>query len=166
MADHLQPPAAVLLTEGFSSAGFSRFRDTGDFSDVTVVIGEERHRLHALLLARASAFFATCLGSDCFREGAERVVRLRLDDDPYNALPLLLDYFYTGRLAITGETAGPLLSLARRLMVPEVEEAARGALEAWMTPQTCVHYLHQAVRCNDDELADAAVAVAAQGAGN
>ena len=68
------------------------------------------------------------------REGAERRVALRFED-ALGVWPLLLEFFYTGRLEMSEGNAMGLLTAAKQLLVGEVETAARWVLRTGAPPR-------------------------------
>lgn len=116
--------------DGFAS-GFAAFRQTGDFSDVCVVISGKEHHLHSLILAYHSLYFRRAF-SNGMRESAQRRLELSFLDDPLALLPAVIDYFYEGQVVLTNSTCFGLLALAKHLLVPKLEHYCR-----WVACMSC-----------------------------
>ena len=109
--------------DGFAS-GFAAFRESGDFSDVSVVFSGREHHLHSLILAYHSLFFRRAF-SNGMRETSQRRLELSFLEDPLDLLPLVIDYFYEGRVVLSNVTCFGVLALARHLLVPKLEQYCR-----------------------------------------
>ena len=77
-------------------------RQTGSFSDVTLLIGEEKHpiRAHRIVLASMSEFFRAMFTTE-FKEASQNEVRLPKLDIP--TMKILLDFGYRGKVGITSK---------------------------------------------------------------
>ncbi|KAG2449309.1 hypothetical protein HYH02_005465 [Chlamydomonas schloesseri] len=121
-----------------------------------------QYRLHGLLLAHHSAFFAAALGQQHFADSAARRIRLSLDRDVASHWPHLVRYFYTDRVVLDDRCALPLLALARQLLVPELDAACADYVRRRLCGGNCLAHLRAAVRFALHDLHAECVALAAQ----
>ncbi|KAM3523662.1 hypothetical protein NHJ13051_005000 [Beauveria bassiana] len=70
---------------------FTRLFDEGAYSDLTIVCGDDRHRVHKAIVCPRSKFFASACNGP-FQEGESGVVHLP-EDDPL-AIKMMIHYFY------------------------------------------------------------------------
>lgn len=96
-------------------SGFVDFLRSGLLSDVTLVIGKKRYRLHRMILAYSSEFFASMLSSE-FREGSAHEIELKFPD-PKNVFSDVLQFIYAGRLEITAEKVIAILAQAQQYLI-------------------------------------------------
>ena len=108
--------------DGFA-AGFLSFHASGEFSDISVGFHGQEHHLHSLILGYHSEFFRRAFSSG-MRECAQRRLELSVDD-PLGVLPLVIAYFYEGRITLTDQTCFGILAIARHLMVAKLEMYCR-----------------------------------------
>ncbi|GLC36468.1 hypothetical protein PLESTB_000151500 [Pleodorina starrii] len=125
--------------------------------------GWGEYRLHGLLLARHSAFFAAALGQAHFADSAARRIRLTLDPAAAPAWPTLVEYFYSDRVRLDDCNALPLLALARQLLVPELDAYCTDYVCGRLGAANCLDHLRAAVRFALHDLHSECVALAAQG---
>uniref|UniRef100_A0A670ZMG9 Zinc finger and BTB domain containing 48 n=1 Tax=Pseudonaja textilis TaxID=8673 RepID=A0A670ZMG9_PSETE len=92
----------------------NRQRQKGQFCDATLAVGSLVFKAHWSVLACCSSFFQTTYGAD---GGASR--KVTLPETFMEAFTLLLDFFYTGHLAVTPDNRDRLLETAKELCVPE-----------------------------------------------
>ncbi|XP_044275594.1 telomere zinc finger-associated protein isoform X1 [Varanus komodoensis] len=86
-------------------------RESGHFCDATLAVGSLVFKAHWSVLACCSSFFQGMY------DGASS--KIILPETFVEIFALLLDYFYTGHLAITPENWEKLLEAAKELCVPE-----------------------------------------------
>ncbi|KAM3546351.1 hypothetical protein ARSEF1564_000839 [Beauveria bassiana] len=70
---------------------FTRLFDEGAYSDLTIVCGDDRYRVHKAIVCPRSKFFASACNGP-FQEGESGVVHLP-EDDPL-AIKMMIHYFY------------------------------------------------------------------------
>ncbi|KAG8142427.1 hypothetical protein E2320_006341, partial [Naja naja] len=92
----------------------NRQRQKGQFCDATLAVGSLVFKAHWGVLACCSSFFQTTYGDG----GASRK-SIILPETFMDAFTLLLDFFYTGHLAVTPDNRERLLETAKELCVPE-----------------------------------------------
>lgn len=91
----------------------NRQRQKGQFCDATLAVGSLVFKAHWSVLACCSAFFQTTYNDGV---AASKII---LPDTFVEAFTLLLDFFYTGHLAVTSDNRDKLLETAQELCVPE-----------------------------------------------
>ncbi|ETE62218.1 Zinc finger and BTB domain-containing protein 48, partial [Ophiophagus hannah] len=91
----------------------NRQRQKGQFCDATLAVGSLVFKAHWSVLACCSSFFQTMYGDG----GASR--KVILPETFVEVFTLLLDFFYTGHLAVTPDNRERLLEMAKKLCVPE-----------------------------------------------
>ncbi len=132
--------------------GFTSFMDTGEFSDVTILVRGKRYQAHKLILAYHSDFFKQMFLSS-FKEGSNNEVELRFEDT-YDVFPLIFRSFYTGELIFTEETAIPLLKIADQLQVRSIKAKAEQYLVYNITWRNAPTQLSLALQFNAEALVD------------
>jgi hypothetical protein len=96
--------------------GFSAYRDSGAFSDVTVITRDgAEYQLHAIILARGSEFMRAALSGE-YREASTRRIQLQFDFERH-VWEQLLSFLYTDRITLDDGCVIGMLALARQLMV-------------------------------------------------
>lgn len=93
----------------------NRQRAAGQFCDATLGVGGREFRAHWPVLASCSRFFRA--------RGPGGPVAL--PDGLADTFQLLLDFFYTGRLALTAHNRARLLAAAEQLGVPDAVALCR-----------------------------------------
>ncbi|XP_070615137.1 telomere zinc finger-associated protein isoform X2 [Erythrolamprus reginae] len=96
----------------------NRQRQTGQFCDATLAVGGLVFKAHWNVLACCSSFFQTTYGNT---DGG----KITLPETFAEAFTLLLDFFYTGHLAVTSDNCDKLLHAAEGLCVPEAVRLCR-----------------------------------------
>ncbi|KAL7978571.1 hypothetical protein Chor_005553 [Crotalus horridus] len=87
-------------------------RQKGQFCDATLAVGSLVFKAHWSVLACCSSFFQTL-----YNGAAGKII---LPETFLDVFTLLLDFFYTGHLAVTSDNRDKLLETAKELCVPEV----------------------------------------------
>jgi BTB/POZ domain len=91
-------------------------RESGRFCDVTLYVSDRTFRAHRSVLASCSAYFASVFQT-------RRAVRERLTvtcRDP-EAFSALINYMYTGSVALDRANVGEILRLANHFIVPRLK---------------------------------------------
>ncbi|KAI1013631.1 hypothetical protein LB503_010605, partial [Fusarium chuoi] len=70
---------------------------TGDYSDLVIVCGQARHKVHKAVICPRSAFFKAACGSE-FKEAQTGEIELP-DDDPF-AVSMMIEYLYHQKYTI------------------------------------------------------------------
>uniref|UniRef100_A0A8C5B5E7 Kelch-like family member 5 n=1 Tax=Gadus morhua TaxID=8049 RepID=A0A8C5B5E7_GADMO len=103
--------------------------------DVTLVAGERRIPAHRLVLSSVSDYFAAMFTSDVLEAKQEEVKMEGVDPD---ALWMLVQYAYTGRLELREDTIESLLSASCLLQLPRVVQACCAFLVRQLHPSNCL----------------------------
>ncbi|XP_042289209.1 kelch-like protein 5 isoform X4 [Thunnus maccoyii] len=108
---------------------------TRQLCDVTLVAGERRIPAHRLVLSSVSDYFAAMFTSDV-REAKQDEVKMEgVDPD---ALWVLVQYAYTGRLELREDTIESLLSASCLLQLSSVVQACCSFLMKQLHPSNCL----------------------------
>jgi len=94
--------------------GFSKLYRDSEFVDVTLVVGEREFRCHRNVLAISSPFFMALFSTAMSESGQEKISLKELDQ---LTMELVLDYIYTGEVALAEDTVQDLLSAANRFQL-------------------------------------------------
>ncbi|KAK0152834.1 Kelch-like protein 5 [Merluccius polli] len=103
--------------------------------DVTLVAGERRIPAHRLVLSSVSDYFAAMFTSDVREAKQEEVKMEGVDPD---ALWMLVQYAYTGRLELREDTIESLLSASCLLQLSRVVQACCSFLVRQLHPSNCL----------------------------
>ena len=123
------------------------------FCDVTVIAGGTQFPTHKVVLAAASPFFFSLLGSD-MKEAKESEIKLNLEEATASVVEDVLEYIYTGNLAITDEEqARKFIATAEYLLIPSLKTLSGRFLHERLTVENCLFTYYFAVKYNCDELA-------------
>lgn len=108
-----------------------------ELCDVTLVAASSGRRIpaHRLVLAAASDYFAAMFTNDLREASQEEIVMKDVDAE---ALWVLVNYCYTGKIELREETVETLLSTACLVQLPEVVEACCGFLVKQLHPSNCL----------------------------
>ncbi|XP_024145640.1 kelch-like protein 5 isoform X1 [Oryzias melastigma] len=121
---------------------------TRQLCDVILVAGERRIPAHRLVLSSVSDYFAAMFTSDV-REAKQDEVKMEgVDPD---ALWVLVQYAYTGRLELREDTIESLLSASCLLQLSSVVQACCSFLVKQLHPSNClgIRSYADAQGCND-----------------
>ncbi|XP_056265760.1 kelch-like protein 5 isoform X1 [Pseudoliparis swirei] len=116
--------------------------------DVVLVVGDRRIPAHRLVLSSVSDYFAAMFTSDV-REAKQDEVKMEgVDSD---ALWVLVQYAYTGRLDLREDTVESLLSASCLLQLSAVVQACCSFLMKQLHPSNClgIRSYADAQGCND-----------------
>uniref|UniRef100_A0A671TKR6 Kelch-like family member 5 n=1 Tax=Sparus aurata TaxID=8175 RepID=A0A671TKR6_SPAAU len=116
--------------------------------DVILVAGERRIPAHRLVLSSVSDYFAAMFTSDVREAKQEEVKMEGVDPD---ALWVLVQYAYTGRLELREDTIESLLSASCLLQLSSVVQACCSFLMKQLHPSNClgIRSYADAQGCND-----------------
>ncbi|KAL0218917.1 hypothetical protein P9112_004570 [Eukaryota sp. TZLM1-RC] len=129
-----------------NGAHFGHYLDSGDFSDVTLVVNNERFHLHRIILASSSDFFRA-LFSGNWRESSQKEIPLSWDD-PNGVFPELLKYMYTGDVVLHPETVMSLLFEASRFQISPLITKCSDYMERSVATDCSLSYIQAAAACN------------------
>eukprot|EP01025_Chloroclados_australasicus_P037763 TRINITY_DN3861_c0_g1_i8.p1 TRINITY_DN3861_c0_g1~~TRINITY_DN3861_c0_g1_i8.p1 ORF type:complete len:457 (-),score=17.11 TRINITY_DN3861_c0_g1_i8:764-2134(-) len=82
--------------------------------------------------------------------------------DPQQLWPVLVEYFYTGKIEITDDNVQALLSLSRELIVQEVENFCFEYVKQQLGPDNVILYLQDAIRYHHEQLSAQCVKLSAE----
>ncbi|XP_071400953.1 kelch-like protein 5 [Centroberyx affinis] len=121
---------------------------TRQLCDVTLVAGDRRIPAHRLVLSSASDYFAAMFTSDVLEAKQDEVKMEEVDPD---ALWVLVQYAYTGRLELKEDTIESLLSASCLLQLSSVVQACCAFLMKQLHPSNClgIRSYADAQGCND-----------------
>ena len=106
------------------------FRQKQKYTDLVVIVGDQKFHCHKVVLASTSRFFAVSVLDEVTDTG-EQIQRdeLSMPDMSPKIVQCLLDYIYTSKLIISSETAVQLLNATRRFHLSSAEQACLEFLE-------------------------------------
>ncbi|XP_064636563.1 kelch-like protein 5 isoform X3 [Lineus longissimus] len=107
--------------------------------DVILVTGAKRIAAHRVVLSAASDYFAAMFTNDV-KEASQEEIKMK--DVDSEALALLVQYMYTGKIDLKEETVESLLSTSCLLQLLEVVEACCGFLMKQLHPSNCLGIRH------------------------
>ena len=110
-------------------------RDCGQFNDVTITVDDVSIRANSLILSCYSAFFEEIVLSSP-NEKQKDIVEIKGFD--VKSVKQLVEYMYTGEIAVKGENVINLLAAANYLQLDEVKEFCLEFLEGGLTPDNCL----------------------------
>ncbi|XP_072036500.1 BTB/POZ domain-containing protein 17-like [Amphiura filiformis] len=85
---------------------------SGDFSDVTLIVGNKRYSAHKAILAASSPYFQRMFYGGSWKEGSGSEVMLEEIPSCEEAFETFLRYFYSGSVTVTKKTVIPVVTLA------------------------------------------------------
>lgn len=130
----------------------NKFRLEGEagFCDVTLEVEQKQLTTHRCVLAANSEFFYTMFSSG-MKESNQKV--LSLHSVSFNAMSLILDYFYTREIVITDENVLDLLNASSFLLVTPVKNACIQLLYKRLSSENCFSILQVAEQFGAETLA-------------
>ncbi|KAG8437047.1 hypothetical protein GDO86_007939 [Hymenochirus boettgeri] len=115
----------------------NQMRHQLEFCDVQIQIGDKIFKVHKLVLAASSPYFAALLAGG-MKESLNDVVQIQ-GVDP-NSFQLLLDFVYTGSVKISTENVQKLMTAADMLQLSHVVELCCDFLKEQIEPANCVGF--------------------------
>ncbi|XP_074651030.1 kelch-like protein 5 isoform X2 [Tubulanus polymorphus] len=117
-------------------------------TDVVLVTGQKRIAAHRVVLSASSDYFAAMFTNDV-KEASQDEIKMK--DVDSEALALLVQYMYTGRIELKEETVESLLSTSCLLQLSEVVEACCSFLMKQLHPSNClgIRQFADAQGCSD-----------------
>ena len=93
---------------------YEQLFQSGNFSDVTLVVGNRRFPVHKCILAASSTYLQQmfCSGGGCWMEGNNNEIKLDETPSCQEVFESFLSYFYSGAVIVSNETVIPILTLA------------------------------------------------------
>ncbi|KAJ3433991.1 hypothetical protein M0812_20049 [Anaeramoeba flamelloides] len=102
--------------------GFRKWLESGDFSDVTIVLNGNKYKLHKIVLSYSSEFFSKMFTVKTKEKDLKTIV-INFDDKA-NVFPDIVGYMYDGNINITLETAVPILAMADQFLINDLKQIA------------------------------------------
>nr|XP_046189225.1 kelch-like protein 5 isoform X1 [Oncorhynchus gorbuscha] len=134
----VSPDECVYTAHAHADLTFSRMETylrTKQLCDVTLVAGDRRIPAHRLVLSSVSDYFAAMFTSDVREAKQEEVKMEGVDPD---ALWVLVQYAYTGRVELREDTIECILSVACLLQLQSVVQACCNFLIKQLHPSNCL----------------------------
>lgn len=110
----------LYLSVGLFDEGFLQFLENRQFSDITLILPNQRkYQAHKIILS-ASAYFDNLLGRLSKDE-----TKLELNNIPYaDQFEIILKYLYEGKVEFTIENVAPILAMSKFYLVDELKESS------------------------------------------
>jgi hypothetical protein len=134
-----------------------QYRESGEFCDITLLVGDVEIKAHKLVLSAFSQFFEGLLKPN-MKEGHQE--RIEIHDINAEAAQLLIDYAYSGKLDITADNVQNVLEAADFLSLDSVCDACFTFMQENIEPENCIGVLRCAMVYNASALKVTAVAMA------
>ena len=167
-----QPPSELLVQSDTPYpttliSEFQRFRKSGLYIDLHILIDNRELGVHKVVLCAASEYFQTMFGSSMLMaEQIESRIDWRNSEMCLETVERILDYIYTGVLAEfppdePSRTVDILLELMRAAdcyLLPKLKHAVEIMLwdEKYLRPETAKYILECARECGANDLRDLA----------
>lgn len=137
--------------------GFREFYENDKFTDMTLEAHGKEFRVHRLILAFSSEYFAERLRSGELKEN-----RMSLDaPDPDNVFADIVAYMYTGDIPITAEKAVPLLAMADYYAMTELKDVLSNFITKNVRRENAVTLLKKAMQFHADQICSRCIDVVA-----
>ena len=118
--------------------------------DITLVTNDNRElKAHRNVLSAASPFFCKLLQSD-MKENREGIIRF--EEISGSVLEDVLEFIYTGTVAVTQENAKELIVAGNYLIIPSLKTVSGRFLEGEMSNSNCLSTFYHAEKYDCDEL--------------
>ena len=118
--------------------------------DITLVTNDDRElKAHRNVLSAASPFFCKLLQSD-MKENREGIIRF--EEISGSVLEDVLEFIYTGTVAVTQENAKELIVAGNYLIIPSLKTVSGRFLEAEMSDSNCISTFYFAEKYDCVEL--------------
>ena len=118
--------------------------------DITLVSKDNREfKAHRNVLSAASPFFCRLLKSD-MKENREGIIRF--EEISGSIVEDVLEFIYTGTVAVTQENSKELIAAGNYLIIPSLKTASGRFLEREMSHINCISTFYLAEKYDCDEL--------------
>ncbi len=145
----------------FAKRGFAHFLNTGEFSDLTLVVnGKKEYRVHKLILASNSDFFKKLVFND-FKESFSGRVEIGFAD-PDDVFGDVLRFLYTGKVNISKQNAVALLATADHYLIESLKSVSLTYINEMIHRDNALEVLCQAIRYQVVDVMDICVGVVAR----
>ena len=130
-----------------------RLEGEAGFCDVTLEVEDKQLTSHRCVLAANSQFFYTMFSCG-MKESNQKV--LNLQSVSFNAMSLMLDYFYTREIVVNDENVLDLLNASSFLLVSPVKNACLQLLCKRLSIENCFSVLQVAEQFGEESLSQKA----------
>ena len=118
--------------------------------DISLMTNDDRElKAHRNVLSAASPFFCKLLQSD-MKENRERIIRF--EEISGSVMEDVLEFIYTGTVAVTQENAKELIVAGNYLIIPSLKTVSERFLEAEMSDSNCISTFYFAEKYDCVEL--------------
>ena len=121
------------------------------FCDVTVVVQGKEFATHKVVLSATSPFFFSLLESK-MKESEDAIIRLNLEETTASVMEDVLEYIYTGNVAVTADRAHNMIATADYLLIPSLKTLSGRFLQQMLTTENCIHTYFFAEKYHCEEL--------------
>jgi len=112
---------------------------SGDFSDVSLCVGEHKIAAHKNILAARSVVFRAMFENECLEAKSGTV---HIKDMDFETIEEMLKYIYTGRLPIlTMDNASGIFAAADKYCLEDLKQSCEVYLESSLSVDNCVNVL-------------------------
>ncbi|XP_063426944.1 BTB/POZ domain-containing protein 9-like [Mytilus trossulus] len=131
---HLRSPTPAGIVDHVSSLSenLGELVDSADYSDITLIVEDDKYQSHKVILAARSDYFRALLFGG-MRESQPGTTEIELKDTSSTAFSVLLKYIYTGRinlLEIKEENLLDILGMSHRYGFMELASSISDYLKA------------------------------------
>ena len=121
------------------------------FCDVTVVVQGKEFATHKVVLSATSPFLLRLLENKMV-ESKEEIIRLNLEETTASVMEDVLEYIYTGNVAVTADRAHNVIATADYLLIPSLKTLCGRFLQQMLTTENCIHTYFFAEKYHCQEL--------------
>ncbi|KPM10475.1 Kelch-like protein 4 [Sarcoptes scabiei] len=116
-------------------SAMNEMRKIGQLCDITLEVSGLKIQAHKIVLAANSSYFNAMFNNEMLEKNLPSITMSEID---FNALKLLIDYIYTGRLTITESNVLNLLPASSLLQLIVVREVCCQFLQNQLHPSNCL----------------------------
>jgi hypothetical protein len=109
----------VRIAMALFQRGFMKYFNSGRYSDLTIVSQSVQYKVHKMVLAYSSEFFARLLLGE-FREKSEKIIELKYPD-PDGLFPEVLKFMYSGELDLNSENSISIFAMADHYLIKRLK---------------------------------------------
>ena len=126
-------------------------RKNGDFCDITLLIGPDKHpiKAHRLILASASEYFRAMFTAELKEGGQSEVVLPNID---LATMKSLMDFVYTGKLKVSNENIEKIVTAANFFGLSKIVEKCTKYIKEKMDKNNSIEILEFAERISNRDL--------------
>jgi len=112
------------------------------FSDVVLLLGEERIPAHRIILASWSPKLKSLLENKTWNENEPHEIRIEIESGEFELFKMMLLFIYTGHLKIVTENVVPLMALSHHFGIVPLKEACGEILGQHLGDDNVFYLLH------------------------